>query len=228
MCAFDDQPSPREINLGDKMNSIADFLTALTGNLSAATSLISAVIAAAVAFIVLILNQFFSRRQQRVQFLQPKLEELYLLTNDVAERNARLFKLLVAATHGDIEAKKNLETMDELAAYGHLTAKKMVMLVRLYFPRLSRIHQFLFFAERQLSERIWELSTGEVPSLEALIEASGRVGHMLRLMEQEMVTNRDALLQATVFPRRYRSVARQEIENIPPPPGGPPLASMRT
>lgn len=210
------------------MNSIAGFLDALTGNVSAVTSIISAVIAAFVAFIVLILNQFFSRRQQRVQFLQPKLEELYLLMNEVAERNTRLFKLLVAATHGDIAAKTHLDTMDELAAYGHLTAKKMVMLVRLYFPKLSRIHQFLFFAERELSERSWELSTGKPPSLEALIEASGRVGHMLRLMEREMVTNRDALLQATVFPRRYKSVARQEIENVPPPPDGPPLASMRT
>jgi len=147
--------------------------------------------------------------------------------NDVAERNTRLFKILVAATHGDIEAKTNLDTMDELAAYGHLTAKKMVMLVRLYFPKLSRIHQFLFFAERQLGERMWELSTGEPPSLEALIEASGRVGHMLRLMEQEMVVNRDALLQATNFPRPYKSATLQEIENVPPPPDGPPLASMR-
>lgn len=206
---------------------MTNFLNALADNVSAATSVISALIAASVAFIVLILNQWFSRRQQRVQFLQPKLEELYLLMNDASARNARMFKLLVAATHGDIEAKKHLDGMDELAAYGHLTAKRMVMLVRLYFPRLSRMHQFLFSAERHLSQRMWELSEGQPPSLDALIEASGKVGHMLRLMEQEIVANRDALLQATIFPRRYKSVTAQEIENIPPPPDGPPLAKMK-
>lgn len=203
------------------------MLEAVLENTSAVASLISAVIAAAVSLILLGLNQFFSRRQQRVQFLQPKLEELYLQMNQVAERNTRLFKLLVASVHGDIEAKKQLDNMDELAAYGHLTAKKMVMIVRLYFPRLSRIHQFLFAAERELSELIWELSTGNPPALEALVETSGKVGHMLRLMEQEMVANQRKLLQSTLFPHRYKAVSKKEIMNVPPPPDGPPLANMR-
>lgn len=201
---------------------------AIVGNVSATASLISALIAATVAFMVLVLSQSFSRRQQRVQFLQPKLEELYLLLNDVSERNARLFKLLVASIHGDIEAKRELDEADELAAYGHLTAKKMVMLVRLYFPKLSRVHQLLFAAERQLSQRMWELSMDEPPTLEALIEASGKVGHMLRLMEQEMVANQNVLLRSTVLPRRYRAVTQQEIEDVPPPPDGPPLSNMKT
>lgn len=203
------------------------LLEAMLENTSAAASLISAGIAASVSLILLRLNQFFSRRQQRVQFLQPKLEELYLQLNEVAERNTRLFKLLVASVHGDIEAKKQLDDMDELAAYGHLTAKKMIMIVRLYFPRLSRIHQFLFAAERQLSELMWELSAGNPPTLAALIESSGRVGHILRLMEQEMVTNQRKLLQSTLFPRRYRAVSKKKIMNVPPPPNAPPLANMR-
>ncbi|MCR4268434.1 hypothetical protein [Nitratireductor sp. ZSWI3] len=206
---------------------MGNLLPPMLENVSATASLISALIAAAVAFIVLALNQSFSRRQQRIQFLQPKLEELYLLMNEVAERNTRLFKLLVASTHGDLGAKQELDSLDELAAYGHLTAKKMVMLVRLYFPKLSRIHQHLFAAERQLSQHMWELSTGDIPSLETLIEASGNVGHMLRLMEQEMVNNQGILLGASSLLRRYRSVTKEEIEGVPPPPDGPPLANMK-
>lgn len=206
---------------------MGNLLPQMLENVSAATSLISALIAAAVALVVLALSQSFSRRQQRIQFLQPKLEELYLLMNEVGERNTRLFKLLVASTHGDLRAKQELDSFDELAAYGHLTAKKMVMLVRLYFPKLSRIHQHLFAAERQLNQHMWELSTGDIPSLETLIEASGKVGHMLRLMEQEMVNNQDILLGAGSLLRRYRSVTNEEIEDVPPPPDGPPLANMK-
>jgi hypothetical protein len=54
-----------------------------------------------------------------------------------------------------------LAHMDDLDVYGHLTAKKMMMLVRLYFPKLSRILQFLFAAERDLNQRTWSLSLGD-------------------------------------------------------------------
>ncbi len=203
-----------------------EIITNIAENTPAIASLASALIAASVALLVVVLNQTFSRRQQRMQFLQPKLEELYLLMNEVSERNTRLFKLLVASIHGDIDAKKEFDAMDELSAYGHLTAKKMVMLVRLYFPRLSRIHQFLFAAERQVGQCMWELSTDNPPSLEAILEASGTVGHMLSLMEQEMVDNQEKLLRVNTLPRRYRAASLRDIENVPPPPEGPPLASM--
>lgn len=143
------------------------------------------------------------------------------------QEGASLFTLLVACSNGDIQAKKLLDEMDDLDVYGHLTAKKVVMLVRLYFPNLSRIHQFLFAAERQLNQQVWNLSTGEAPKLEFLLVASGKVGHMLRLMEQEMVANQSSLLRGKVFLRSYKSATSSEIEDVPPPPDGPPLAGMR-
>jgi hypothetical protein len=199
----------------------------LLQNPSTVASLLSALIGASVAILVLMLNQVFSKRQQRVQFLQPKLEELYLMLNEVAERNTRLFKLLVAIVEGDLEAKKHLDELDDLDVYGHPHAKRMVMLVRLYFPRLSRIHQYLFAAERELNHRIWKLSMGDEVSLEEIMEASGRVGHMLRMMEQEMVTNQGLLLKSQFFRWRYRSVSETEISNVPPPPEGPLLSPRR-
>lgn len=204
-----------------------ELLEPLLQNPSTVASLLSALIGASVAILVLMLNQVFSKRQQRVQFLQPKLEELYLMLNEVAERNTRLFKLLVAIVEGGLEAKKHLDELDDLDVYGHPHAKRMVMLVRLYFPRLSRIHQYLFAAERELNHRIWRLSMGDEVSLEEIMEASGRVGHMLRMMEQEMVTNQGLLLKSQFIRWRYRSVSEAEISNVPPPPEGPPLSPRR-
>jgi hypothetical protein len=113
--------------------------------------------------------------------------------------------------------------MDDLDVYGHLTAKKMMMLVRLYFPKLSRILQFLFAAERDLNQRTWSLSLGEAVSLEEVLDASGRVGHMLRLMEQEMVVNLGRLLKACFWPTWYRTSSRHDMQNVPSPPVGYPI-----
>lgn len=46
-------------------------------------------------------------------------------------------------------------------------------------------------------------------------------------MEQEMVDNQARLLKSNTFPRRYRAASLRDTENVPPPPEGPPLASMR-
>lgn len=207
--------------------SFIEYLKAIAEDSGATSSLISAIIASAVAIIVVAVNATIARRQQRVQFLQPKLEELYLLLNEVAERNTRLFKLLAAVVEGDIGAKKHLEELDDLEVYGHLTAKKIIMLVRLYFPKLTRIHQLLFSAERKLSQKVWSLSMSEPIEMEELLEASGRVGHMLRLMEQEMVENQRFLLKATTVPRFYRQASEDEVLDVPPPPSGPPLSKTR-
>lgn len=204
-----------------------EYFREIAEDSGATSSLISAMIAAAVAIIVVVINGTIARRQQRLQFLQPKLEELYLLLNEVAERNTRLFKLLAAVVEGDMGAKKRLEELDDLEVYGHLTAKQMVMLVRLYFPKLTRIHQLLFAAERELSQKIWSLSMNEPIALEELLEASGRVGHMLRLMEQEMVGNQRILLKTNTIPKFYSQASEAEVLDVPPPPSGPPLAKPR-
>ncbi|WP_124254561.1 hypothetical protein [Cereibacter sphaeroides] len=202
---------------------MVDLVDIAANNLSAVASLVSAMLAAAVAVLVLVLNQAYARRQQRVQFLQPKLEELYLLLNDVTERNVRIFKLLAGTVAGDLASKSKLNQMDDLNAYGLLTAKKMIMLVRLYFPELTRIHQLLFAAERELSQKIWSLSVGEPVSLEEILDASGRVGHMSSLMEKEMVVNQGRLLKASFLPAWYRRSSQREVQNVPPPPAGPPM-----
>lgn len=68
-----------------------------SGNPSAAASIVSAIIAASVAILVFTFTQYLTRRRDRTQFLTPKLEDLYLLLNQVSENNVKFFRLVYLA-----------------------------------------------------------------------------------------------------------------------------------
>src|SRR4051812_19427839 len=119
----------------------------MTKNPSAFASLTSAVIAASVAFIVFAITQYLTGKRDRTRFLTPKLEELYLLLNSVSEDNAKFFKLLYLCLEGDESARQEFNSVGDLDLYGHKTAKRIIMYIRLYFPKLSRIHQLLFASQ---------------------------------------------------------------------------------
>jgi hypothetical protein len=111
--------------------------------------------------------------------------------------------------------------MDHLDLYGHRRAKEIIMYIRLYFPRLARIHQFVFAARRVLNDRVFEVSSGEMPATPDMLEAAGLVSHLLKLMESEIVNNRDALIGDRLWPRRYRESSKEELEAVTPPPNVP-------
>src|SRR5437868_1033691 len=68
---------------------------------------------------------------------------------------------------------------------------------------------------------VWQLHTETPPDLADVVDASGRVGHFLRLMEQEIITNRDYLLSDHILPKRYKKTSQTAIEAEIPPPDGP-------
>lgn len=190
-------------------------------NPSPFASLMAAVIAASVALIVFALTHYFTRKREETHLLTGKLEELYLSLNQVAENNARFFKLIALCLAGDQSARQQIAATDDLELYGHRLAKRIVMLIRLYFPRLSWIHQRLFAAQRNLNDLIFQLHSETPAELDGVIEASGRVGHFLRLMEQEVIRNRDFLLRDCSWVHRYKRTTQAEIETEIPPPDGP-------
>ena len=197
---------------------MTEALDRIASNPSAVASLVAALIAASVALVLFILTQFLGRKKERAQFLTPKLEELYLLLNEVAEHNVSVFRMMHHSLNGDIQAKQKINALDDLDAYGHRTAKRIIMYIRLYFPQLSKIHQLMFAAQREVNNLIFEMNSGEPPTLENVISASGRVGHFIRLMEGEIIRNRDKLLSDHIFPKRYRYSTKAELEaEIPPP-----------
>lgn len=197
------------------------LLNTYLGNPAIMPALTSALIAAAVAVFVMAVSQYLIFKKGRTDFLTAKLEQLYLLTNEVSEHNVTQFRLHFDALNGNAAARQKLADMDDLDVYGQRRAKKIIMYVRLYFPKLSRAHQRVFSAERQLNILQHGIAAMAVPDPEAFIAASGEVGHCLKLMEQELIDNRDLLLHANVFPRLYRSPSAAEIaDRRPPPPGG--------
>ena len=202
-------------------NTIAKLLDLIGRNPSAFLSLISAVIAASAALLVFAVTQFLTHKRERVQFLTPKLEELYLLLNKVAEDNTRFFKLAYLSLEGNADARSAIASMDDIELYGHATAKRIIMYIRLYFPRLSRVHQLLFAAQRELNELLFQLHSKTPPDLADVVNASGQVAHFLRLMEEEIIRNRDHLLGDHFLPKRYTETTQDAIKAVVPPPKGP-------
>ncbi|WP_089727299.1 hypothetical protein [Candidatus Thiosymbion oneisti] len=204
---------------------MSEFLQWVQNNPSAAISLLSAVIAASVALLVFGLTQYFTQKREQTRFLTPKLEELYLLLNTMAEENVSFFKLYYSCAEGNDEACSKLREIDELDLYGHKRTKKIIMYIRLYFPKLSKIHQHLFKAQGNLNKKIWSLYTETPATSLDIINASGKVVHFMRLMEQEIIQNRDVLLEDYAFLKRYRESSKEELESILPLPDGLVMSS---
>jgi hypothetical protein len=97
------------------------------------------------------------------------------------------------------------------------------MYIRLYFPKLSRIHQMLFAAQREMNNLLFAFHTEKPPNLEELATTGGKVAHFLRLMEAEIVNNRDALIGDRMLPRRFKESTADEIDAVIPRPAGPPF-----
>jgi hypothetical protein len=200
------------------VNTMQAALAWTTGNAAAFASMVSAVIAASVALLVFAVTQFLSAKQKRREFLTPKLEELFLLLNQVAEENQSSYVLVRDCLLGDWEAKEQLLKMDHLDLYGHRTAKKIVMYVMLYFPELAPTHQRMFREQRELNDLIHQVSRGAVLPQQDVLMAAGSVGHCVRMMTGEIINNRDRLIRDVLFARRYRRTTDEEFENIPPAP----------
>jgi len=201
------------------------MLTWISSNQSLAGSVIAALIAASVALLVFALTQFITQRREQVRFLTPKLEELYLLLNGVSADNASLFKLSLNCAEGNVAAQEQLRSIDELTLYGHGRAKDIIMLIRLYFPHLSKIHQHLFSAQRVSNDHMWALLNSESPEVDELVQSSGQVGHFIRLMEAEIINNRDALVGDFIFFKRFKGSTDKELSSMLPPPDGPIASS---
>lgn len=199
------------------MKQVVDWIASNPG---AFASLVSAVVAASISLTIFSLTQLLARRRERTQLLIPKLEELYLLVNNVSADNAKIFSLNFYALQGRVASRRELDAMDDLDAYGHRTAKKIIMYIRLYFPKLERIHQLLFRAQATFNDMQFAARNGKHPELDEFVLAAGRVGHFLQLMEEEIIANRDHLLKDHFLPRRFKGSTREQIETETPPPPG--------
>ncbi|WP_147319017.1 hypothetical protein [Cognatiluteimonas weifangensis] len=169
-------------------------------------AILTAALAALVAVTVALLTQWILGRRARTDLLTKKLEELYLALNEVSAHNVkRAEEVLPYAASGMHRIQKPVGSSVKRQALD--LHKRIVMLVRLYFPKLSSTHQRVFRWNSRVNELIHRIESGIPSSEKELLQLSGAYGDALAAMEQEIITNRRLLTKDGLLLRRYRSDA---------------------
>lgn len=187
-------------------------------NPSAFASLASAVIAASVALIVFSLSQYYSRRQNRTQFLTPRLEEIHEILDFEMQCNIDRLRFLSAYAEGDDAVSDVLSEFHELDLYGHKNTAKIIMLVTLYFPKLTHIHIQFHQRHRILNDLIFRVIDKQIVDHHEIIDALGQFSHLAMLARQEITRNRDFLVGDCNPFKRYCETTEEEIKSVAPPP----------
>jgi hypothetical protein len=141
-------------------------------------------------------------RRARTDLLTKKLEELYLALNDASAHNLQRHNAAkhLAEINPFTRTKVSSTPVDDLGLDLH---KRIVMYVRLYFPKLAAAHQAVFIANRDVNRLIYSAETGPPLPESALKSLSASYGDSLRKMETEIITNRAVLVREGMLPRRY-------------------------
>ncbi|PPD11482.1 hypothetical protein [Methylophilus sp.] len=190
---------------------VSAFVTWLSDAPQGAIAILTATLAAAVALLVAFLTQWTLSRRTRTELLTKKLEELYLALNEVSAHNLKRVEEalpLITAT----PFTKHVISGSSVQRQGLDLHKKIVMLVRLYFPRLAAAHQEVFRCNSRVNLLIYEAENGPPLSEEQLLSLSGFYRDAVVAMEEEIIQNRKVLVKDYLFPVRYRRVLIEETQ----------------
>ncbi len=182
------------------MNTFATWLQAAP---EATIPSLTAGLAAVVAVFVAVLTQWVLGQRARPELLTQKLEELYLVLNDASAHNvSRVEAALPLATATPFN--KVRVSGSTVTQQGLDLQKKLVMYVRLYFPKLTATHQAVFAANHAVNALIHEAENGPALEHQKLLLAARRYGEALSAMEGEVINNRAQLVCVNILPRRHR------------------------
>ena len=168
--------------------------------------MLTAALAAVVALLVVVLTQWILGRRARTELLTKKLEELYLALNEVSAHSVKRVEEALPLASATPFNKPKI-TGGSVERQGLDLHKKIVMLVRLYFPRLSATHQVVFRCNSEVNVLIYEAETGPPLTEERLFALSGKYRDAVVAMEEELIQNRRVLVKDHLLPRPYRCVA---------------------
>ncbi len=185
------------------MNALMIWLTAAP---QGAIAILTAVLAAVVAVLVVFLTQWILGRRARTELLTKKLEDLYLALNDISAHNAKRVEEALPLLTATPFTKTNV-TGSTNEQQGLDLHKKIVMLVRLYFPKISKAHQEVFRRNNAVNALIFEVQNGPPVPEERLFFLSGAYRDAVVAMEEEIIRNRRILVNDHILPARYRRVA---------------------
>lgn len=192
---------------------MATFSSWLAAAPQGAIAILTAALATLVTVLVAILTQWVLGRRARTELLTKKLEELYLVLNEISAHNLRrVEEALPLATATPFNKPKISGGSNE--RQGLDLHKKVVMLVRLYFPKLAKAHQAVFQRNSAVNMLIYEAETGPPLSDARLLELSGAYRDAFVAMEEEIIENKRLLVKDHFFLARYKHAA---IRRTPSP-----------
>lgn len=162
----------------------------------------------------MVLTQWILGRRARTELLTNKLEELYLALNEVSAHSVKRVEEAIPLITATPFTKPNISG-SSVTRHGLDLHKKIIMLVRLYFPKLSEAHQEVFRCNSEVNALIYEAEVGPPLSEENLIASSGACRDACVAMEEELIKNRRVLVKDHLFPVRYKRVPIKQ--SVPPP-----------
>lgn len=186
----------------------------LSGAPQGAIAILAAALAAIVAVLVAVFTQWFLGRRARTELLTQKLEELYLALNEVSAHSVNRVEEAIPLITATPMNKPNI-TGSAVTRHGLDLHKKIVMLVRLYFPKLSAAHQAMFRCNSEVNMLISEAEVGPPLLEDRLVMLSVAYRDATVAMEEELIRNRTLLVRDHLLPVRYKRIA---IRPSQPPP----------
>jgi hypothetical protein len=182
-----------------------------------AIALLTATLAAAAALLVVFLTQWILGRRARTELLTKKLEELYLSLNDVLAHNLKRVEGALPLFSGSTTTTDLSRNSSE--RQGLDLHKKIIMYVRLYFPKLSASHQNIFHRNSAINMLIYSIESGIKHEAEELLELSYSYRDAVVAMEEEIINNRNILVKDQLFFRKYnKSKIKESKSNQQQPP----------
>lgn len=176
-----------------------------------AVAVITAVLAATVAVLVAFLTQWALGRRARTELLTKKLEELYLALNEISAHNVNRVEAALPLTVAALPSTPQV-TGSSVERHGLDLHKKIVMLVRLYFPRLSQSHLDVFHRNSAINKLIYAAETGSPLTEKSLLLLSGSYRDAVVAMEEEIIYNRKVLVKDLLLPARYKRIKPTQTE----------------
>jgi len=163
----------------------------ITNSPPAVTALTVAFISASVALLVAAVTQIALSRRAKRDLLTKKLEEFYLLLNEVSSESLNRY-MEIRKSYFEPERTKSEDFWMQYVK-GLDVQKKVVMYARLYFPQLSTAYEALSVAQSRLHELEKKRLTDAPPAVEEFMKAYSQYIDCLGVLENMIVSNKALL-----------------------------------
>ncbi|MFD3435489.1 hypothetical protein [Alteromonas macleodii] len=154
-------------------------------------ALITGILSASVALVVVLINQYFLQRRSKIEFLREKLEEFYLVLIDIDELSSQRYSDF-------LESNKGADKIDWNASQNSidLLYKKVHMYSFLYFRQVIPAYEYTFHYKTSLNEityRFINLDSDRKPQFDEVCKRFANSHFALKGLTSLLAKNQDAL-----------------------------------